>query len=259
GPDVLSPAVEVLSSDYLDTVSRERVRRRLADWLGQRIAGLVRPLFKARKASLNGPARGLAFQITEALGSVPAATVANLVSALSPEDRKALTRLGIRFGTESVFMPEMLKPARIAARVLLWCVHTGESPVQPPRAGAVSSAIEGPLTAPLLEAAGYRTVGNRALRADILERVAAGARQLSRHGRFAADSSLMALAGCSATELGEILVALGYRQTIEEDGSTFFSRRRPRRGGNRRQQEKRKARESASPFSELGQLRIGGS
>ncbi|MBL27963.1 MAG: disulfide oxidoreductase, partial [Rhodospirillaceae bacterium] len=53
GPDVLSPAVEVLPSDYLDTVSRERVRRRLADWLAHRIAGLVRPLFKARKASLN--------------------------------------------------------------------------------------------------------------------------------------------------------------------------------------------------------------
>src|SRR5260370_1176020 len=91
-----------------------------------------RPLLRARDADWAGAARGLAFQLGEALGSLPAGDVAAQRAALDLNGRKALARLGVRLGTESVYIEAVLKPQAAGLRALLWAVwNDASTPVVP--------------------------------------------------------------------------------------------------------------------------------
>ena len=105
GESALAPQVDVLASDLLDPPLRERVRRRLACWLDAHLRAALGPLFALRDGAPAGAARGLAFALAEGLGAVPRRTVARQVAALTPDDRRELSRLGVTIGRLAVFLP----------------------------------------------------------------------------------------------------------------------------------------------------------
>src|SRR5690606_23463372 len=88
GDALVAPRIDPLASDLLDGVGRERLRRRLAAWLENEIRRRLGPLVRLRDAALSGPGRGLAFQLVEAGGLLPARQAAAQLRALSPEDRR---------------------------------------------------------------------------------------------------------------------------------------------------------------------------
>jgi len=241
GPDPLRPTVEVPVSDLLTGEAAQRVRARLSAWVDGRVAQDLAPLLATRAAEgLSGAARGIAFQVTEALGTVPREAVAPQLRALTRADRKALARLTIRLGVESIYMPPLMKPAAQRLRALLWSAHTGRS-LAPPPVGRVSY----PLTLPLdsadeagVRALGFRLLGDRAVRADMLERFAVGLRQALRdHATdagtpdqgVAVPASLAPLLGVSQEESEILCQALGYRAWRDEAGVLRFraTKRRP--------------------------------
>ncbi len=242
GAEPLRPAVEVLPSDLIEGPSRTALQRRLARWLDAHLERVLTPLFALRRAALSGAARGLAFHLGETLGSAAATAVAGQTAALTVEDRRTLSRLGVRFGCESVFMPALLKPAAQRLRAALWCCHAGSPPLPPPQAGRVW--VPATLPEAFYEAVGYRPLAGLAIRVDMLERFAADARALAREGPFQATPALDAVLG---TPAGRILEALGYQaRPHPELGVTYQPRRRPPARPRRR----RPASET-SPFAVL--------
>ncbi|MBC7136082.1 MAG: disulfide oxidoreductase, partial [Oceanibaculum nanhaiense] len=240
----LKPRLEALGDDLLTPALRDRVETRLTAWLTATIGQALGPLAKALAADVSGTARGLIFQLGEGLGSLPVAPLAPTLKLLQEADRKALARLGVRFGTEAVFFPALLKPKAVALRAVLWSVHTNARPIpHPPPAGRVSVPAE-ELEAPegFVPAIGYMAVGPRLLRLDMAERIAATARRLLREGEggFPPSAEIMSLAGCTAEELPALLAALGYR-TVEqktEDGTAIVifrkAQHRPKSGPKRK-------------------------
>ena len=98
----------------------------------------------------------------ERLGSVPTSEIAHLARNMHETDKPILARLGLRFGVETVHMPELLKPAQIHLRSLLWSLHEGVFfEGAPPPAGRV--AIDAIADVPDLYwlAIGYRRLGRR--------------------------------------------------------------------------------------------------
>ena len=67
--DGLKPGLQILYTEALNGPQRERVRRCLAVWLERRVADVAKPLLKLRGAPLVGAARGIAFQLCEALAA----------------------------------------------------------------------------------------------------------------------------------------------------------------------------------------------
>lgn len=250
GPEKLRPAVEVDSSDLLEPAARERVRKRLAAWLDDAVADGFRPLLRARAAPLTGAARGLVHQLAEALGSMDRATAEAQVGALDEEGRKALARLGIRFGVESVFLPTLLKPGPQRLRALLWAAAAGTTAPPPP--GERVTVVPRPGVPDAYYAAiGYRRLGPRAVRVDMLERFAAGLRKLardSRHG-FTVPPMLASLLGVTADDLAGVMVALGYRRQ-DGDAAAAPSWLPPRRGPRHPSPQKQQHR-AESPFAVL--------
>jgi ATP-dependent RNA helicase SUPV3L1/SUV3 len=250
GPERLRPVVELLPSDLVEAAARASLKKRLCSWLTDFLGNALRPLFAARQAELSGPARGLVYQLGEALGSLPRPAAEAQVAALTGDDRKALARLGIRLGVESVFLPDLLKPAAQRLRALLWCIHAGRRPQAPPPPGRVSLAADPALPGEFYEAVGFRRLGKHAVRVDMLERFAAETRRLARQGPFSVPPPLLSLLGVTPDEARDVLLALGYRMQPGEQGNIFTP-------GRRRQTDRppRRRHDAAepSPFAALRQ------
>ena len=204
GLEPLSPDVETLASELLDTAARGRIHKRLTIWLDGKFNDLLKPLGNALKATLSGAARGLVFQLAENFGCLPRAAAKKQIAALSREERKTLRALGIVIGRASVYLPGLLKPAPTGYLGLLWALanELDESP-DIPHPGRVSLPTDD-FPQGFLAAIGYRPTGRLAVRLDILERIAAHAWHLGKKGPFAIDSQLQSLAGCGTEDMSAI-------------------------------------------------------
>ena len=222
GESALAPQVDVLATELLDPPLRERVRRRLAAWLDGHLRSALGPLFALREKAPAGAVRGLAFVLGEGLGAVARRTVGAQVAALDPDDRRALSRLGVTVGRFALFLPALQHPEAMRLRARLFAARHGLAAAAGPDG---SPSVPNDLARPLAfyTACGYLPLGPRAVRLDRLERAAAILSRLSRTGPFVPPKDLPSILGCRPADLPAVLSAMGY---AERDGR--FERRAPR-------------------------------
>ncbi len=222
GARTLSPQGEVLATELLDPPLRERVRRRLAAWLDTYLRRSLAPLFALRDSALPGAVRGLAFVLAEGLGVAARRGISAQVRALTEEDRRCLSRLGVSLGRMALFLPALQRPEAMRLRARLYAVRHGQRAETGPD-GAPSVPVDPARPTGFDLACGYLPLGPRAVRLDRLEHAAAVAARLSRAGAFLPPRDLPKILGCAPDELGAVLAALGY---VEREGR--FERRAPR-------------------------------
>jgi ATP-dependent RNA helicase SUPV3L1/SUV3 len=257
GEQMLAPKAEPLAGDFIDGEAREKVRRRLQEFVRNEIERRLTPLFAARALPLGGVGRGLVFRLVDALGCVPSVEVGGQVAILDPPDRTALSRIGVRFGTESIYFEPLLRADAMRFRALLWAVRQGQPvpPLPPARRLAKPIEIDPALPASFYAAVGFRVLEGLALRPDRLERLAAAARRLARRGPFAARAELAAIAGAEPLALRRLLAALGYRVVIDAGEETFMARRRRQREISKDSRRRAPVGEG-HPFAKLRELKL---
>ena len=258
GEHLWAPRAEPLAGDFIEGEARERVRRRLQEFLRSEVERRLAPLFAARALTLGGTGRGLAFQLVDALGCLPAAAVARQVAALGSADRSALSRVGVRFGAVNIYFEPLLRPDPMRFRALLWAVRQGRAVPRLPSARHLSKPME---IDPELPVSFYPTVGlcvieGLAMRPDRLERLAAAARRLARGGPFAAGPDLLAVAGADQSALRRLLGGLGYRAVIEGDEETFIAAPRRRRDTGKEGKRRPRPARDGHPFAKLRELKL---
>lgn len=183
--DVLAPKVEAIATDLLDGPAREEVRKRASTWVETRIRLGLSELMDARATTeLPAGARGVIFQLCEGLGVLPRRPVEEQLAQLSDEDRKALARLGVRIGVFSLYFPSMLKPVPIRLRAGLWMIAKNRETIPTlPAEGRTSMDLPRDAERDFYAAIGYLPLGDHAIRADMVERLAAMARAAVRDSR----------------------------------------------------------------------------
>lgn len=232
--DALRPRLRLIADDRLTGAPRENVQTKLDTWLKAHIEKLLAPLFALSSAEdITGMARGIAFQLVEALGVLERAKVANDLKALDQPARATLRKYGVRFGAYHVYLPGLLKPAPRTLASLLWAVRQdGLDPASLAGAqalagsGRTSFPIDKEMQRDLYRMLGYRVAGERAVRVDILERLADLIRPalswrpaspgVKPPGAFDGSSftvtqAMMSLTGSAGEDFASILRALGYR------------------------------------------------
>lgn len=183
--DILAPKVEALATDLLDGPAREEVRKRAATWVETRIRLGLSELMDARAtAELPAGARGVVFQLCESLGVLSRRPIEDQLAQLGDDDRKALARLGVRVGVYSIYFPSMLKPVPIRLRAGLWMIARNRETIPPlPAEGRTSMDLPKDAERDFYATIGYLPLGDHAIRADMVERLAAMARQAVRESR----------------------------------------------------------------------------
>lgn len=234
GAKVLEPKFVVLADDNLTGLHREMVETRLANWIKAHVAKLLGPLAALEAPEgLAGMARGIAFQIYEALGVLDRASVATEVHGLDQSARGELRKLGVRFGAYHLFIPTLMKPGPRSLAAQLFALTRGDDPAalrdvsHLAFSGRTSIPVDASIDKELYRVAGFRVAGPRALRVDILERLADLIRPAIAYrpgvtdgappagaadgDGFVVTGAMTSLLGCAGAEFGEILKALGYR------------------------------------------------
>jgi ATP-dependent RNA helicase SUPV3L1/SUV3 len=230
GDRMLTPRAEPVAGDFVEGDTREKIRHRLASFARGEIERRLAPLFAISALPLDGVGRGLAFQLSDMLGALPMREVLHQIAQLGPADRAALSRSGVRFGTETIYVEPLLRPDALRFRALLWAIRNGRETPSLPSARRLAKAIDvdPALPASFYPALGFFVADGLALRADRLERLAATARRFARNGPFTADARLAAVAGVEPGVLRRLLTALGYRAIIADGVETFVARPRRR-------------------------------
>ncbi len=218
GSDALKPQVEVFVDDIAGPEVAEKVKRRLQHFIDRKVAALFEPLLGLSKdETLTGLARGFAFQLVENFGILPRAQVAEDVKALDQDARGALRKHGIRFGQFTIFMPLMLKPAPTRLRLVLWSLSKGlnEFPESPPP-GLVTIPVETGAPEGADTMSGYRNAGKRAIRIDMLERLADMLRAEDSRGGFEAKPDMLSITGMTLEQFADLMEGLGYKAEKDE-------------------------------------------
>jgi len=231
--DPLKPRVILLADEQLTGAAREKVAARVERFVSYQIETLLKPLFDLRQAEhLSGIARGIAFRLVENFGLVNRRDIAADVKSLDQEGRAALRRLGVRFGAYHIFVPALLKPAPASIITLLWSLKNDgkDKPgfgdvVHALAAGRTSIVVNQSFDRNFYALAGFRILGRRAVRVDILERLAdlirpalawkpgTGTRPDGGYdgSAFLVTPAMMSILGANGDDVEEILKGLGYR------------------------------------------------
>jgi ATP-dependent RNA helicase SUPV3L1/SUV3 len=236
GEAPLKPTIQVLCDEHLSGPDKEKVQARLDTWLNEILAERLKPLVEISAAEdIAGLARGIAFRLAENFGILSRESVAEEIRALDQQARAQLRRYGVRFGAFHIYLPILLKPASAELTLALWALKNAtahnlslDALPEPPRAGLTSVSADRSIPEAFYRAAGFSLCGPRAVRVDMLERLADLIRPLlawrsnpsngaqppkgaSGDGGFLVIPEMMSILGCSSEELGEVLKALGFR------------------------------------------------
>ena len=235
GDHILKPRVRLIADETLSGPQLEMAQTRLDLWLAQHVKKLLGALDDLEIGEgLEGAARGVAFQIGEALGVLERSRVAEEMKNLPQEARGALRKLGVRFGAYHLYLPALLKPAPRALATQLWALQNGglelvkglDDVAHLASSGRTSFAADLQVNRALYRAAGFRVCGERAVRVDILERLADLIRPAIAYrpgatvgdppagaadgDGFVVTVAMTSLAGCSGESFASILKSLSY-------------------------------------------------
>ncbi len=221
GTDALRPRVIVHADEQLGNDFRAHIQAKLDEWLKARIGLKLEPLMALDRAAeakpgtpqaLPAEARGLAYQLCQNFGSLD-----RKQATLPPDERAAVRSLrvfGVRLARRSIYMPKLIRPDAASLMALLWAVKNRlEKIPPPPHAGLTSYEVEREKPRGFIAAAGFRVIGPRAIRLDILDRLEQELDAAATSGATAeaATPKLVSLLGCDRATLDKVLESLDWR------------------------------------------------
>jgi len=230
GEETLNPKVLVLADSRLSDVEKTTAQARIEAWVVQHFRKTLGPVLELYGLdSENESLKALAERLVKGLGIVERVKVQREVRALDQPARAVLREKGVRFGSYYIFLPAMLKPGARKLSATLWERTSGVAMFEGPRAalaagasaGRTSLGVEAGIAPADCQMFGYRLCGERAVRIDIVERLADLIRaQLAppkgapegtpRPQGFAVLPQMTSMSGCSHEQFADVLRALGY-------------------------------------------------
>jgi ATP-dependent RNA helicase SUPV3L1/SUV3 len=218
GKNLLSP--RILLDRRIDSVSprgRDAVIERLQDWIRHQVGQVLAPLraagAAAREATAPAPVRSVLAMLVDEGGILAREHVADPLAALDREQRRSVTRLGVRIGALDLFMPAVLKPEAMRWRSALRAAASGEPmPGLPPPSSVVLPA---PVASERTRLArlGFRPAGPQMIRVDMAERFARHAHEArGREDGTVVDEALVTSLGLLPQALAKLMRDIGFRQ-----------------------------------------------
>lgn len=234
---VFTPDAEVIGGELGKGQLREMAADRMREFLRAAVTAQLAPL-KALKDLVAAEdtlaaAKGFGYILLENNGALERRNHLQTVRDLDQDARRQLRAIGVVFGHYNVYMQDMVKPkpARLLSLLVAYGAGGNKTPWIP-FAGVTSIPNTGELasenyTEQALSLAGYRAVGPRIIRFDILNRLSFLIREAqdqfkstklpeARGHKFQVMAEMLALLGSTYEDVQGVLNALGYKSEIAE-------------------------------------------
>jgi ATP-dependent RNA helicase SUPV3L1/SUV3 len=229
GDSLFAPTALVLADEALTEAGRATVKTRIELWAGaylRRLLGSLSDLEKLIEGS--EVVRDVAGLLARSMGVLEREPIRSKIKALDQEARGELRKRGVRFGAYYIYVPALLKPAARALALHLAGLRASAGPSSAlvetlaplASSGRTSLKADPAISRESYRIAGFRLCGERAVRVDIVERLADMIRAASgpsaAHGGgkispgFVVTPQMTSLTGCSGEQFASILRSLGY-------------------------------------------------
>lgn len=235
GDTSLKPRIIMLADEQLTGPALNKAVARLERWISNHINTLLKPLSDLEaNQELNGIARGIAFRLVENMGILERKEVADDLKNLDQDMRSIMRHNGVRFGAYHVFIPLLLKPAPSQLVCLLWAISNDKMEAigltEVPglsAAGRTSAPVDESFEKTFYNLSGFKILGAKAVRIDILERLADLIRPTTSwkqdsgnekpegavDGRaFYVTPAMLSILGATHEDMETILKGLGYKE-----------------------------------------------
>ena len=229
GDNIFSPKVNILNSDLLDSQDKDKILKRLQVWIYNKIKLLLKPInSNTNDISSFSSVRSIAYSLFNDFGYTDKNNSELFSNNLKDEEKKDLTKLGIRTGAKFFYFPSFMKKESIEFRSLLWknyYNYNGKHLYPLPTNGRVYFISKTKIPDSYWKAIGYVRINDIFLRVDIFERFFFMVRKKFRFGPFIQNSDLMNLIGCDALLLKKILSYLNYDCAIMGNDQLIFTQK----------------------------------
>ncbi len=238
---VFTPDAEVIGGELGQGALRNMAADRMREYLRAEVKAQLTPLHSLKDliaAEETLPAaKGFGFILLENNGAVERKAHLQTVRNLDQDARRQLRSVGVVFGHYNIYLQDMVKPkpARLLSLLVAYGAGGDKKPWIP-FAGVTSIPNEGDLASAnyseqALSLAGYRAVGSRIIRFDILNRLSFIIREAqdqfkrtktpeARGHKFQVMAEMLALLGSTYDDVRAVLTALGYKSEISETSLT---------------------------------------
>jgi ATP-dependent RNA helicase SUPV3L1/SUV3 len=207
GDSALSPVAKSSSDKAVDE---------LQTWLNVHVRDVLAPIFALKETEGEGQLSGAAAQIGDALydnmGVIHRSEIEQFVPGLTPELRGPIRRKRIKMGPILVFLMDLMKPAAVNLRALLWALwHGKDLPMETPADGRVSVTVDtDTVDRHFYRSIGYPVFGNKAIRIDMLDRVVTDIYDSAKEWQFQAKHQYAEWLGCNIEDLYGVLSSMGH-------------------------------------------------
>jgi ATP-dependent RNA helicase SUPV3L1/SUV3 len=199
----LKPGIEVIHSEFLDGLARERLRARLAQYLATETEKHLGALLKAME-NPPPPLRGIVHRLSESGGVLGP-------EAVPVELRQEAKKFGIDLGRFAIYLPAALKPGAAKLRALFWGVWHDRNPPPLPAPGLVSAPMPDNWGHDFALDMGWLPAGPVMVRLDIAEKLTRELHYLLRKHPILLPPNIGSRMGLKPDQLAPVLHVLGFR------------------------------------------------
>ncbi len=212
GNVIYKPNIKPTITEIVPSTIVNKVKTRIQYFLDNCIKQNFSFLFSIMEdKEISGISAGLVFTISEHLGVLSRDRVSKEVKSLDQDCRAKFRKYGFRFGQYSIFHPLFLKPEPTRLRMILSNIFCNDGKnITPPLPGLVTIPILDGVSDSYYEIVGFKNLGSRAIRIDMLERLADLIRSEDTKKGFKVTLEMLSITGLSFFQLKDILEELGY-------------------------------------------------
>jgi len=230
GNDYLSPEIEIIADDSLNTDSKSKLTIYLIKWLDDYINEVLGDLVKLTKHKIeNQYLRGLVFQLYENNGVIKRSEVDKIVKLIPSEERKKLWGMGIKIGRYHIYLPKMLKPKAVEFRVSLWKIFYNLSDKNIIPQSGLNFLISKNFEKNFLLLCGFEKFNEFFVRIDILEKLFIKIIDNTNGKKFKINTEMMNLLGCSKENFYKLMDYMKYKKDKSIDTYVFQGERKKKK------------------------------
>ena len=227
----LNPNAEIICGDFGDENLKKLSIIRMRDFLKAEALNYLKPLYDLKEIhndpEASSEARGLAYIMFENLGVINRKNYSDTLKKIDQASRKKLRDVNVYFGQYNVYVRDLMKPKPANLLSILTAFSAGgdKNPFLP-FAGVTSIPknevfLKNHYSDQAIALAGYRVVGPRIVRLDMLNRLSDQIRQAQQQSdissgekKFQIMQEMLAIMGCTYIELQGVLQNLGFHSKV---------------------------------------------
>ncbi len=259
GKDYLSPEIELIIDDMIETKDRTRLNVFLEKWVKEKIETELESLIKLKNIKdKNSEIRALAYNLYENNGVIKRNDIKVILKKLGQTERKVLRAAGVKFGRYHIFLYKLFKPGAVSLRILLWKNFFQKFfKLDPPIFGLNFFEDKRDINKDFMLLCGFEKFGKFFVRIDILERLFllifnSDTEGTNKQKEVKLEPEMLNLLGCNKENFTRLLKNMNYK--TYQRGKDIFFKYMPLKRDNKK--DKKNINMTDSPFGKLVQLNI---